>query len=149
VLGELTGTYVAQVTALSSECRWGPEVPFDGRSFGGTPFRPFSESYWGTLEQRGDQVVFEISEGLVFARLEADRLVDVVRVAGDGVTHYHDGLVVTPAAAGFLVSGETDWTFESGIPGSRRRARGGRPGRSRDDAPVGASRISSSCCAGP
>ena len=34
VLGELSGTYTAHVTALANDCAYGPEFPFDGRGRG-------------------------------------------------------------------------------------------------------------------
>ncbi len=113
VLGALTGDFTANVAALESDCTYGPEVPFDYWRFPGlAPFEPFAQSYVGTLEQRGGEIVFELGEGLVFARVEGDRLIDVVRVGAEGVTRFHDGFAVAQTAAGFLISGESAWTFE-------------------------------------
>jgi len=111
VLGELTGAYSARVESLANDCEWGPEVPFD-RRYPGQPFVPFSLVYDGTLEQRGSDIVFEIGEGLVFAKREADRLIDVTRVGAEGVTHYDDGLEIARSADGFRISGESAWTFD-------------------------------------
>jgi hypothetical protein len=113
VLGELSGDYSAEVGALASDCTYGPEVPFDGR-WPWQPFLPFSGRYQGTLEQRGDEVVFEIGEGLVFARVEGDRLVDVVRVGAEGVTRYEDGFAIRRVGSGAVLSGESDWSYEPG-----------------------------------
>jgi hypothetical protein len=142
VLGTLTGSYVAKVSSLSSDCSEDPDVPFDSTRYPGRPFTPVSQTYSGTLEQRGDEIVFEIGEGLIFARVVGDRLIDVVRVGGDGVTHYHDGLAIAPSAAGHLVSGETAWTFES-VRSWQPEPCSGRTAfeiEVRDDAPAGSAR---------
>ncbi len=112
-LGELTGIHLTKLTALSNDCRVGPEVPFD-RRHPSQPFRPFDQSYSGTLEQRGAEIVFELGEGLVFARIEAERLVDIVRIGAEGVTHYLDALEIARAGTGFRISGESDWSFRGG-----------------------------------
>jgi hypothetical protein len=139
VLGPLTGSYVAKVSSLTSDCSEDPDVPFDYSRFAGRPFTPVSQTYSGMLEQRGDEIVFEIDEGLVFARVDGDRWVDVVRVGGDGVTHYHDGLALARAASGHVVSGETAWTFQS-VRSWQPEPCSGRTAFAievRDDAPIG------------
>jgi hypothetical protein len=142
-LGDLTGSYSAVVTALESGCAIGPDVPFDPDPYvWSKPFAPFSEPYAGTVEQRGDDVVFELGEGLVFASVVGGRLVDVVRVGADGVQSFDDGFDVAEAGDGFLVSGESDWTFsdEHWNPGEVCRGRSSLALDVRGDAPTSSAR---------
>ena len=141
-LGELTGGYSAVVTALETDCSHGPDVPFDFALHPVRPLEPFSQSYSGTIEQRGDEIVFELGEGLVFARVEGTRLVEVVRVGAEGVTHFHDGFAVAPVGSGYLVSGESSWTFSDGhwSPGEVCHGRSSLILEDRADAPTGGER---------
>jgi hypothetical protein len=141
-LGPLTGSYTAAVTALESDCSYGPDVPFDSQLHPVRPLEPFSQSYSGTIEQRGDEVVFELGEGMVFARLEGSRLVEVVRVAAEGVTHFDDDFAVAPVGSGYLVSGDSSWTFadEHWSPGETCSGRTSLILEVRGDAPKSAAR---------
>jgi hypothetical protein len=51
--------------------------------------------------------------GLLFARIESTRLVDVVRVGAEGVTRFTDGFELEVTEAGSQrISGESRWSFE-------------------------------------